>query len=57
MADDDEGWAGQNKHRWNPEAENTVCKGSRRERTFSDVTIPQEIKEVRNVEVITSISV
>ena len=36
MADDDEGWAGQNKHRWNPEAENTVCKGSRRERTFSE---------------------
>jgi len=36
MADDDEGRAGQNKHRWNPEAENTVCKGSRRERTFSE---------------------
>ena len=26
MADDCEGRAGQNKHRWNPEAENTVCK-------------------------------
>ena len=39
MADDCEGRAGQNKHRWNPEAENTVCKDSRRERTFSDVII------------------
>ena len=36
MADDCEGRAGQNKHRWNPEAENTVCKDSRRERTFSE---------------------
>ena len=36
MADDCEGRAGQNKHRWNLEAENTVCKGSRRERTFSE---------------------
>ena len=36
MADDCEDRAGQNKHRWNPEAENTVCKGSRRERTFSE---------------------
>ena len=24
------------KHRWNPEAEHTVCKDSRRERTFSE---------------------
>jgi len=36
VADDCEGRAGQNKHRWNPEAENTVCKDSRRERTFSE---------------------
>jgi hypothetical protein len=36
MADDCEGRAGQNKHRWNPEAENTVCKDSPRERTFSE---------------------
>ena len=36
MADDCEGRAGQNKHRWNPEAENTACKDSRRERTFSE---------------------
>lgn len=36
MADDCEGRAGQNKHRWNLEAENTVCKDSRRERTFSE---------------------
>ena len=36
MADDCEGRAGQNKHRWNPEAENTVCKDSRRGRTFSE---------------------
>ena len=36
MADDCEGRAGQNKHRWNPEAEDTVCKDSRRERTFSE---------------------
>ena len=36
MVDDCEGRAGQNKHRWNPEAEDTVCKDSRRERTFSE---------------------
>ncbi len=36
MADDSEGRAGQNKHRWNPEAEKTVCEDSRRERTFSE---------------------
>lgn len=36
MADDCEGRAGQNKHRWNPEAENTVCKDSQGERTFSE---------------------
>jgi len=36
MVDDCEGRAGQNKHRWYPEAENTACKGSRRERTFSE---------------------
>ena len=36
MADDCEGRAGQNKHQWNPEAENTICKDSRRERTFSE---------------------
>ena len=36
MAEDCEGRAGQNKHRWNPKAENTVCKDSRRERTFSE---------------------
>ena len=36
MADDKEGRAGQNKHRWNPEAEKTVCKDSQRERTFSE---------------------
>jgi hypothetical protein len=36
MADDCEGRAGQNKHRWNPEAENTICKDSQRERTFSE---------------------
>ena len=34
MADDCEGRAGH--FRWNPEAENTVCKDSRRERTFSE---------------------
>ena len=36
MADDCEGRAGQNKHRWNLEAESTVCKDSQRERTFSE---------------------
>jgi len=36
MVDDCGGRAGQNKHRWNPEAENNVCKDSRRERTFSE---------------------
>ena len=36
MADVCKGRAGQNKHQWNPEAENTVCKDSRRERTFSE---------------------
>ena len=36
MADDCEGRAGQNKHRWNLEAENTVCKDGQRERTFSE---------------------
>ena len=36
MADDCEGRAGQNKHRWNPEAEHAICKDSRRERTFSE---------------------
>jgi hypothetical protein len=36
MANDCEGRAGQNKYRWNPKAENTVCRDSRRERTFSE---------------------
>jgi len=36
MADDYEGRAGQNKHRWNPEAEHSVCKDSQWERTFSE---------------------
>ena len=36
MADDCEDRADQNKHRWNPEAENTICKDSQRERTFSE---------------------
>ena len=36
MADDCEGRAGQKKHRWNPEAEKTICKDSLWERTFSE---------------------
>ena len=36
MADVCKGRAGQKKHQWNPEAESTVCKDSRRERTFSE---------------------
>ena len=36
MTDDCEGRAGQNKHRWNPEADDAVCRAGRRERTFSE---------------------
>ena len=36
MADDCEGRVGQSEHRWNPEAEDTTCRDSQRERTFSE---------------------
>ena len=39
MVDDCEGRAGQNKHRWNPEADDAVCRAGQRERTFLNVTV------------------
>ena len=43
------GRAGQNKHRWNLEAESTVCKDSRQKRTFSERYLSVQVK-LRNFE-------